>query len=93
MCSIMEDQDTIMCPIISRIAASRVSKSVSASDLEVLAHGVVLLAVKTGLNENIQLVVPTPEPVERVPSEGCDVGHMDPHVVLCVSGLLWRCAM
>ena len=90
---VMENQDATMCPIIASVAVSWVSKSVSASDLKVLAHGVVLLAVEMGLHKDTKLVVTAPEPVKCVLTEGCYVGHMDMHFVLRVPGPFWRCAM
>ena len=66
---VMENQDATMCPIIASVAVSWVSKSVSASDLKVLAHGVVLLAVEMGLHKDTKLVVTAPEPVKCVLTE------------------------
>ena len=64
-----------------------------ASDFKVLAESVVFLLVKVGLHHDVDVTVPTPEPVKSVSAEGSDVGNMELHAVLCVSCLFRRCAM
>ena len=46
-----------------------------------------------GLDKDVDLVVSCPVPVKGTFAEGCDVSHMEAHVLLGVSCLLWRCAV
>ena len=80
----MEDKDAAMVAFIGVVGVGRKAKGMSASDFKVLTQGVVLLFVEVGFHHDVDVAVPTPEPVEG------DVGDMDPHGVLGVSGLLGR---
>ena len=51
-----------------------------------------LLLIEVCLNEHIDLIVPCPVPIKGVLAEGCDVGHIYPHLLLGESGLLGWCA-
>ena len=65
----------------------------SAADLKVLTHGLMLLPIKVGLNQDVDLVVTCPLPVEGTLAKSCDVSHMEAHVVLGVSCFLGWCAV
>ena len=82
----MEDKDAAMVAFIGVVGVGRKAKGMSASDFKVLTQGVALLfVVEVGFHHDVDVVVPTPEPVEGVFAKRGDVGYMDPHGVLGVS--------
>ena len=87
---VMDDEDASMGSIIGGVCLCRISKSMPASDLKVLAHGLVLLLVQMGLDHHIDFVVSGPVPIQGSLAESCDVGHIQPHVVLGASRFLGR---
>ena len=89
----MDDEDASMGAIIVCVCLSWITKSMPASDFEVLAHGLVFLLVQMGLDQRINLIVSGPIPVQSILPESRDVGHIQSHVVLGVSGFLWRCTV
>ena len=65
-----------MVAIVGGIAVGRVSKGMSAADFKVLAHGVVLLSIKMCFNQDVDLVVACPVPIQGTFAKSCDVRHM-----------------
>ena len=88
---VMDDNDSAMVAVVGGIAVGWVSKSMSAPNLKVLTHGVVLLSIEMCFNQDVDLVVSSPVPVQGAFAKSCDVCHMEAHVVLGVACLLgWR---
>ena len=83
--SVMNDENTPIIALIGAVGVCWVSESMSAPDLKVLAHGLVFLLVQVSLDQHVDLVVSGPVPVEGALAKRCDVGHIQPHRVLCVS--------
>ena len=90
---VMDDEDASMGAIIGGVCLSWITKSMPASDFEVLAHGQVFLLVQMGLDQHINLIVSGPIPVQGILPESRDVGYIQSHVVLGVSCFLWRCTV
>ena len=90
---IMGDHDASMGSIVAVVGMGWVSKSMPATNFEVLAHRVVLLLVQVCFNHHINLVISCPVPIQCVLAESRDVGHIQPHLLLGESGLLGWCAM
>ena len=77
MRSVVEDQDASVVSFFVWIAVGWIAESMSTSHLEVLAHGVVFLAVEMGFNEDVQFIVVSPVPIKCVTSKGGDVCNIN----------------
>ena len=90
---VVDDNDAPMCAFIVGVAVCWIPEGMSASDLKILAHRLMLLPIQVGFDQDVNLIVSCPVPVECAFPKGSDVGYMEAHVLLCVPCLLGWCAV
>lgn len=71
--------------LVGLILGNGHTRDLSASNREVLAHAVVLLLVQVGLDEDKDLAVSGPVPLNDLLAKAGDVGRVQPHICLCTA--------